>query len=87
MCLAVPAKILTVKDTDTALCDFNGVQKDVNISLINDPKHGDWVIVHVGFALNRIDAEQAQKTLEALAAIEKTASGDSQLPLPKGRGL
>ena len=77
MCLAVPAKVLTVEDTDTALCDFNGVQKDVNISLINDPKHGDWVIVHVGFALNRIDAEQAQKTLEALAAIEKTASGDN----------
>ena len=75
MCLAVPAKILTVKDADTALCDFNGVQKDVNISLINDPKHGDWVIVPVGFALNRIDAEEAQKTLEALAAIEKTASG------------
>ena len=77
MCLAVPAKILTVKDTDTALCDFNGVQKDVNVSLINDPKPGDWVIVHVGFALNRIDADEAQKTLQALEAIEKNAQGDN----------
>ncbi len=77
MCLAVPAKILEINDSDTALCDFNGVQKDVNVSLINDPKPGDWVIVHVGFALNRIDADEAQKTLQALEAIEKNAQGDN----------
>ena len=77
MCLAVPAKILAINDSDTALCDFNGVQKDVNISLINDPKPGDWVIVHVGFALNRIDADEAQKTLQALEAIEKNTQGDN----------
>ncbi len=77
MCLAVPAKILEIKDRDTALCDFNGVQKDVNVSLINDPNPGDWVIVHVGFALNRIDADEAQKTLQALEAIEKNAQGDN----------
>ena len=76
MCLAVPAKILEINDSDTALCDFNGVQKDVNVSLINDPKPGDWVIVHVGFALNRIDADEAQKTLQALEAIEKNTQGD-----------
>lgn len=77
MCLAVPAKILEINDSDTALCDFNGVQKNVNVSLINDPKPGDWVIVHVGFALNRIDADEAQKTLQALEAIEKNAQGDN----------
>ena len=76
MCLAVPAKILEINDSDTALCDFNGVQKDVNVSLINDPKPDDWVIVHVGFALNRIDADEAQKTLQALEAIEKNTQGD-----------
>ena len=77
MCLAVPAKILEINDSDTALCDFNGVQKDVNVSLINDPKPGDWVIVHVGFALNRIDADEAQETLQALEAIERNAQGDN----------
>ena len=76
MCLAVPAKILAINDSDTVLCDFNGVQKDVNVSLINDPKPDDWVIVHVGFALNRIDADEAQKTLQALEAIEKNTQGD-----------
>lgn len=70
MCLAVPAIILEIKDTDTALCDFNGVQKEVNISLINEAVIGEWVIVHVGFALNRIDAQEAEKTLQTLAAIE-----------------
>ncbi|HIU84475.1 MAG TPA: HypC/HybG/HupF family hydrogenase formation chaperone [Candidatus Aphodousia gallistercoris] len=69
MCLAVPAQILSLTDEETAVCDFNGVQKAVNVSLIENPAAGDWVIVHVGFALNRIDAEEARKTLEALSAV------------------
>ena len=69
MCLAVPAKILEIKDTDTALCDFNGVQKEVNVSLINEPVVGEWVIVHVGFALQVIDPEKAAETLVAMQAV------------------
>lgn len=69
MCLAVPAQIEEVLDDGMARCDLNGVHKDVNVSLIADPKPGDWVIVHVGFALNRIDEAQAQETLKLLASM------------------
>lgn len=69
MCLAVPAQIEEVLDDGMARCDLNGVQKDINVSLIADPKAGDWVIVHVGFALNRIDEAQAQETLKLLASM------------------
>lgn len=73
MCLAVPAKIIELADGENALCDFNGITKEVNIALIDEPKVGDWVIVHVGFALNRIDeseALQTQKILNSFASKE-----------------
>lgn len=73
MCLAVPAKIIELTDGENALSDFNGITKEVNIALIDEPKVGDWVIVHVGFALNRIDeseALQTQKILNSFASKE-----------------
>lgn len=71
MCLAVPARIVEVLTATTACCDFNGVRKEVNVSLIADPQVGDWVIVHVGFALNRIDETRAQETLRMLDALAR----------------
>lgn len=70
MCLAVPAQIVELLSDGVARCDLNGVQKEVNVSLIAEPHVGDWVIVHVGFALNRIDEAQAQETLKMLAVLE-----------------
>lgn len=69
MCLAVPAKIIKLIDSENALCDFNGIEKEVNVSLIENPVAGDWVIVHVGFALNRIDPIQARETQALLKDI------------------
>lgn len=74
MCLAVPAQLLRVsEDAMNAEADFGGVRKEVDVSLIDAPKPGDWVIVHVGFALSRIDEKEAQETLALLAA----AGGDA----------
>ena len=83
MCLAVPAQLTTVSpDGMTAAAMIGGIEKDVDVSLIDDPKSGDWVIVHVGFALNRID--EAQETLKALAALAApsaaAASNDPAAP-------
>ena len=83
MCLAVPAQLTTVSpDGMTAAAMIGGIEKDV--SLIDDPKSGDWVIVHVGFALNRIDEAEAQETLKALAALAApsaaAASNDPAAP-------
>lgn len=76
MCLAVPAKIIEVLENGLARCDLNGVKKEINVSLIAQPKVGDWVIVHVGFALNRIDEAQAQETLRMLSTVVQ--SGESR---------
>ena len=83
MCLAIPAKIIS-GDGTTAHCEMSGVTKDVDISLTPQAKAGDWVIVHVGFALNRIDEAEAQETLKALAALAApsaaAASNDPAAP-------
>ena len=73
MCLAVPAKITKLINNETAFCDFNGIEKEVNVSLIDSPREQEWVIVHVGFALNRIDEEEARKTMEILNALPSEA--------------
>lgn len=73
MCLAVPGKILEITEVDaltkTAKVSFGGAVKDINISFVPEAKIGDYVIVHVGFALNIIDEEEAKKSLEYLKQI------------------
>lgn len=67
MCLAVPAKIIRLEDQNQALCDMGGVTKTVDVSLTPDAHEGDWVVVHVGFALNKVNEAQAKRTLELLS--------------------
>lgn len=69
MCLAIPARILKVEeDGRSALADIGGIEKTIDVSLIDEPLPDDWVIVHVGFALNRISAEEAEATLKLISA-------------------
>lgn len=78
MCLAVPAQIVRMNSSAEALCDFGGVKKAVDVTLIADPKEGDWVIVHVGFALEKIDEEKARETLELLAEAANLAEAPKE---------
>jgi len=70
MCLAVPGKIVSVDESNPDLrmakVNFGGIEKDVCIQWIDDVQIGDYVLVHVGFALNKIDQKEAEKTLEIL---------------------
>lgn len=68
MCLAIPGQIAQVGKDGMAVCNIGGIEKDVNVALIDQPTVGDWVIVHVGFALNKIDEAEAARTIEALKA-------------------
>lgn len=66
MCLAVPGKILTIEDRDGTLMsvvDFGGITKDVCLQYIPDAEVGQYVVVHVGFAIQRLDEESAMRTL------------------------
>lgn len=68
MCLAIPAQIVEIADADDGLAtaEIAGVRRAVSIALCPEAELGDWVLVHVGFALDRIDEEQARETLDLL---------------------
>ncbi len=68
MCLAIPAQILEIKSGDQAVVELSGVRRDISLALVDNAAVGDYVIVHVGYALSRIDPEEAQKTLRVMAA-------------------
>lgn len=63
MCLAIPARIITVEGK-TATVDFGGVTRPISIALIENVAIGDYVIVHTGYAIQKMDREEAEKTLE-----------------------
>lgn len=70
MCLAVPGRIVTIEGDDPILragvVDFSGVTKRVNLSYVPDAKLGDFVLVHVGFAISTVDEEEAAKVFSYL---------------------
>ena len=68
MCLAIPGQIVEITDEANRLAtvDVVGVRRTVNVGLIDDVEPGDWVLIHVGFALSRVDEEEAAATLRLL---------------------
>ena len=68
MCLAIPGRILEVVDEQNRLArvDVAGVQRNVNIGLLDAIAPGDWVLIHVGFAMSKVDEDEAQATLRLL---------------------
>lgn len=72
MCLAVPGKVLAVWDSEEtrmATVDFGGIEKEVCLSFVPDLEVGEYAIVHVGFALQRLDEESALETLSVFASL------------------
>ena len=63
MCLAIPSKIIHIEET-VATIDVDGVKREASLLLLNDSQVGDYVIVHAGFAINKIDEKTAIETLE-----------------------
>ena len=68
MCLAIPAQIVEWVDPEGALAkaEISGVRRDVSLALCPEADVGDWVLIHVGFALSRIDEDEARETLRLL---------------------
>ncbi len=67
MCLAIPARVVEIDANDQAIVDLGGVKKGVSLALVEGVAVGDYVIVHVGYALTRLDPEEAEKTLALMA--------------------
>ena len=70
MCLAIPARVVDRLEGDDAVVELDGVRKTISLALVDDVAVGDYVIVHVGFAIGLIDPEEAARTLELFAELE-----------------
>ncbi|MFA6234799.1 MAG: HypC/HybG/HupF family hydrogenase formation chaperone [Bacteroidota bacterium] len=80
MCLAVPAKVLELRDDQMALVDLNGTQREISLMVLDgDAAVGDFVLIHVGYAIEVIDEDEAQRTLqmfEELAMLDGETAGE-----------
>ena len=81
MCLAVPARITALLDNDMAKAEVGGIVKDVNLMLVDGVAIGDYVIIHVGFALSRLEPEEAAETLALFAEAGMLEVADEGEPL------
>lgn len=81
MCLGIPGQVVSIDDAEKLLgtVEVGGVRRQVNLACVVDEEHpvqdciGDWVLVHVGFAMSRIDPEEAQRTMELLHELGEVA--------------
>ena len=70
MCLGIPAQLVALGEPGLATAEVSGVRREVSTVFTPDAVIGDWVLLHVGFALHTIDEEEAARTLELLSEIE-----------------
>ena len=68
MCLAIPGKIVEIVDEENQIAkvEVGGVRRNINIGMLDDTRIGDYVLIHVGFAMSKIDEHEAQETLRVL---------------------
>jgi hydrogenase expression/formation protein HypC len=65
MCLGVPMLVKTIEN-DVAMCEIDGVQREASLMMIDGVEVGDYVLIHAGFAIEKIDEDEAQMTLDVL---------------------
>lgn len=79
MCLAIPGRIVAISEkSDTATVSFGEVKKEISIALIDNVSVGDYVIVHVGYALEKLDIAEAERTLRLIAEASATLETSSK---------
>ncbi len=91
MCLAIPGKITSISGEDPLTrmgkIDFGGILKEASLAYVPEVKVGDYVIVHVGFAISRVDEEEAKKVFEYLREMEELSELDENSPERSGARL
>lgn len=84
MCLAIPAKVTELCDNNMAVVDLDGVRKEISLALVPEARPGDFVIIHVGYALSLIDPEEAARTL---ALFEEMGRAEREAAISSASGL
>ena len=72
MCLAIPARIVEILQDARAVVDLGGIRKSIDVSLVGEVALDEYVVVHVGFAIGRIDPEEAARTLALFAELSES---------------
>ncbi|MDP2806255.1 MAG: HypC/HybG/HupF family hydrogenase formation chaperone [Gallionellaceae bacterium] len=72
MCLAIPALVVELLPNDMARIELDGLRKEISLSLVEGVAVGDYVIIHVGYALQRLDPEEAAQTLALFAEFQQS---------------
>ena len=73
MCLAVPAKVKRIYN-DRAIVDFGGISKEVSLGILAGVKEGDYLLIHAGFAIGKVNLKEAEDTLKALDELKKVSN-------------
>ncbi len=73
MCLGIPAKITQILPENGALVNLGGIIKEISIALVDNVSVGDYVIIHVGYALTKLNQDEAEKTLKLFAEMQDLA--------------
>lgn len=83
MCLGIPAKVIDIDDSRQGKVDYLGTKVRVSFALLEDIRLGDWVIVHAGFAITKLDQDEARETLSLLREIageSRNSEDDERAP-------
>ena len=80
MCLAIPARVEQFTGEDSAIVNLGGVRKEISLALVEDIAVGDYVIVHVGYALQKLDQDEAQQTLAMFAEMSAVSDFSDESP-------
>ena len=80
MCLALPARIVELRKNELGIVDLGGVRKEISLAMVDDVQVGDYVIVHVGYALSKLDTEEAEATLRLFAELGEMQAGMGSAP-------
>lgn len=72
MCLGIPAKVVEIDSSQEGKVDYLGTRVKTNFALLDDVKPGDWVIVHAGFAISKLEEEEAEETLALLRELAES---------------
>lgn len=68
MCLAVPMRVVTIAD-EMAICEIDGVRREASLMMVDGIKVNDYVLIHAGFAIERLDEDEAEETLRQMRAV------------------
>ena len=77
MCLAIPVRIVEVLPGQQAVIELSGIRKEISTALLDDVQVGDYVILHVGYAIGKLDTEEALRTLELFGELSASQDADA----------